>query len=55
MDIYLRGWLRGECKVLMGQWVRSEKIKVSVETLKLSITFTYFVYFLHCCLHKAYF
>ena len=48
-----------ECKVLMShesmsQWVRSEKIKVSVETIKLSITFTYFVYFLHCCLHKAY-
>ena len=36
-----------ECKVLMSQmshesmtqWVRSEKIKVSVETIKLSITF----------------
>ena len=52
-----------ECKVLMSQmsheswvmsqWVRSEKITVSVETIKLSITFTYFVYFLHCCLHKA--
>ena len=38
----------------MSQWVRSEKIKVSVETIKLSITFTYFVYYLHCCLHKAY-
>ena len=24
----------------MSQWVRSEKIKVSVETIKLSITFT---------------
>ena len=61
------GWIP-ECKVLMSQmsqwfmshesmsqWVRSEKITVSVETIKLSITFTYFVYFLHCCLHKAYF
>ena len=37
----------------MSQWVRSEKIKVSVETIKLSITFTYFVYFLHCCLHNS--
>ena len=52
-----------ECKVLMSQmshestsqWVRSEKIKVSVETIILSITFTDFVYYLHCCLHKAYF
>ena len=35
----------------MSQWVRSEKIKVSVETIKLSITFTWFVYLLHCCLH----
>ena len=40
---------------VMSQWVRSKKIKVSVETIKLSITFTYFVYNLHCCLHKAYF
>ena len=39
----------------MSQWVRSKKNKSSVETIKLSITFTYFVYFLHCCLHKAYF
>ena len=36
---------------VMSQWVRSEKIKVSVETIKLSITFTSFVYLLHCCLH----
>ena len=35
----------------MSQWVRSEKIKDSVETIKLSITFTYYVYLLHYCLH----
>ena len=38
----------------MSQWVRSEKVKVSVETIKLSITFTYLVYYLHCCLHNFY-
>ena len=42
----------------MSQWVISrwvnesgEKNKSLVETIKLGITFIYFVYLLHCCLH----
>ena len=30
----------------MSQWVRSEKIKVSVETIKLSITLIYLIFLL---------